>query len=83
MRALDDLIDYTWEQRTKVEGLARCPTGVLRPAADAETNATLRAVAAAHKGAVALVFRTETSSYMMEDYGFAPTRRCAPRDRQL
>ena len=72
-RALDDLIDYTWEQRTKVEGLGLAVLQVFcdRPP-DAETNATLRAVAAAHKGSVALmVFRTETSSYMMEDYGFA------------
>jgi FKBP-type peptidyl-prolyl cis-trans isomerase len=72
-RALDDLIDYSWEQRTKVEGLGLAVLQVFcdRPP-DAETNATLRAVAAAHKGSVALmVFRTETSSYMMEDYGFA------------
>ena len=47
-RALDDLIDYTWEQRTKVEGLGLAVLQVFcdRPP-DAETNATLRAVAAA------------------------------------
>lgn len=83
VRALDELLSYTWELRGKVEqlGLACAQLFVddaaapeTAPAAsllDAATAAEVRGAAATLRGKVAfLVLKKSTSSYMLEDFGF-------------